>query len=106
LPLAREAGPRRGDGGVEPRTVTTGYDTAQQELRVRVVRRCVIDAPRRRRPSRCRRQGKAGAVCLVPRLSRVALKPSGRGLHSSSYLLNVSAFGGMAGPLRGCLGAV
>ena len=38
-----------------------------------------------------------GAVLVVPRA---------RGLHSSTFRLNVSAFDGIGGAFRGCLGGV
>jgi len=38
--------------------------------------------------------------------AREALEAAGRGLHSSTVRLNVSAFCGTGGALRGCLGGV
>ena len=43
---------------------------------------------------------------LVPVLGNLPAWPAARGLHSSTFRLNVSSFCGMGGAIRGCLGSV
>jgi hypothetical protein len=45
-------------------------------------------------------------INISQRLPRSSAPGGGRGLHSSTFWLNVSAFCGIGGAIRGCLGDV
>ena len=48
----------------------------------------------------------SGGTCLGEKVTCMEAPPHSRGLHSSSFRLNVSAFCGIRSAFRGCLGGV
>ena len=55
-------------------------------------------------PARGQRQHIHGAVAPVVQAEPVHADVAGRGLHSSTFRLNLGAFSGIGGACRGCLG--